>query len=352
MLDKLKVEDGDEIHDFVTHALNSTFGKVITALILLALRIARVNKKKGIEEEVKWSNDFRDKYDELLEKGIIEAYTLLGQYMANLYYLDKEWVKDKIKTLENQQDTRFWEAFMDGYLFGIRVYDELYELMRSHYLYGIGYDFKEKHTQEKLIQHVAIGYLRGHENIGDTKSLFRKILDTWKTEHIEGIIGFFWAQRGYKKDKNIREKIINFWRWIYKNKYKKAVDLTNGDKEILSDLSKLTVFLPKIDDESFKWLMTSAPYVHVNFNSPFFIEYLDNLKDKDSNSPKYVGKIFLRMVERMPAGLISDDDQKHIRSIVENLYNSGQKAIADKICNVCGSKGYEFLRDIYEKHQE
>jgi len=48
MLDKLKVEDKDEIHDFVTHALNSAFGEVIAAFISLALRIARVNKKKGI----------------------------------------------------------------------------------------------------------------------------------------------------------------------------------------------------------------------------------------------------------------------------------------------------------------
>ena len=104
----------------------------------------------------------------------------------------------------------------------------------------------------------------------------------------------------------------------------------------------------KIDNESFNWLMTSAPYVHVNFNSPFFIEYLKNLKDKDSNSPKYVGKIFLKMLE----SFTPDYDQKHIRFIVENLYNSGQEAVADRICNIYGSRGYEFLRDIYEKYQK
>jgi len=349
MLEKLTIEENkEEIHDFVTHALNSAFGKVITALIFLALRIARVNKKKGIKEEVKWSNDFRDKYNELLKKGVIEAYTLLGQYMANLYYLDKEWVKDKIKELKNKQGTKCWEAFMDGYLFGVRVYDELYRLMKSHYLYSIEYNFKERHMEERLIQHIAIEYLRGHEDIDDTESLFKKVLDTWKTEYIKEIISFFWIQRDYKEDENIKEKIINFWRWIYENKYKEVETLTKEDKEILSDLSKLTVFLPKIDNESFNWLMTSAPYVHVNFNSPFFIEYLDNLKDKDSNSPKYVGKIFLKMLE----SFTPDYDQKHIRSIVENLYNSGQKAIAGKICNIYGSRGYEFLRDIYKKHQE
>jgi len=103
--------------------------------------------------------------------------------------------------------------------------------------------------------------------------------------------------------------------------------------------------LLKIDEENFNWLIACAPHVHINFNSPFFIEYLDNLKNKDSNSPKYVGKIFLKMLK----SFTPDYDQKHIRSIVEHLYNSGQKAIADKICNIYDSRGYEFLRDIYEK---
>ena len=221
--------------------------------------------------------------------------------------------------------------------------------MRNHYLYAIGYDFKERHTEERIVQHIAIGYLRGHEDIESTESLFRKILDVWKAQHIREIISFFSMQRDYKKNANIIEKIINFWRWIYETKYKKeVVDLTNEDKQILSDLSILTVFLPKIDDESFKWLMLSAPYIHINFNSPSFIEYLKNLKDKDSNSPKYVGEIFLKMLE----SFTPDYDQKHIRFIVENLYNSAQETVADRICNIYGSRGYEFLRDIYEKYQK
>ena len=39
-------------------------------------------------------------------------------------------------------------------------------------------------------------------------------------------------------------------------------------------------------------------------------------------------------------------------SITEHLYNSAQEAVADRICNIYGSRGYEFLRDIYEKYQK
>ena len=39
-------------------------------------------------------------------------------------------------------------------------------------------------------------------------------------------------------------------------------------------------------------------------------------------------------------------------SITEHLYNSSQEAVADRICNIYGSRGYKFLRDIYEKYQK
>jgi len=34
------------------------------------------------------------------------------------------------------------------------------------------------------------------------------------------------------------------------------------------------------------------------------------------------------------------------------LYNSNASDSANKICNIYGSRGYEFLRDIYEKHNK
>jgi len=43
-------------------------------------------------------------------------------------------------------------------------------------------------------------------------------------------------------------------------------------------------------------------------------------------------------------------DKKHIRSIVEFLYNSNAKEYADEICNTYGSREHEFLRDLWEKY--
>ena len=364
VLSELKTEDRQN-NDTVTHALNSPEGKIITAMIYLALRIARIEEKKGIKKEPKWSSEIKDWYEEIIKSGIIEGYTLLGQYMPNLYYLDQAWVKNKIQEISPEKNINLWVAFMEGYLFSGRLHDDLYKLMKNHYIKALEHVFKEKYTNQRLVEHISLQYLNGKEAMDDPEGLFMKLIYRWNPSQIEEIIGFFWGERadlGEKAGPLLQEKspelqkmtgrIIEFWRFIYGNKYsrKKPDELTKDDKDILGYLSKLTIFLPKIDEEKFNWLNTSAPYVNISvgFNAPFFIEYLDILKDKDQDTTHFVGEVYLKMLE----GSTPDFDKKHIRSIVEYLYVSGEKVNADKICNIYGLRGLDFLRDLYEKYQQ
>jgi len=363
ILDNLKFKKPEEKEGAVIYALNSTPGKIITALIYLALRIARVEAKKGIKEEIQWSNDLREKYEKLLKDEIIEAYTLLGQYMGNLLYVDKEWVKGKIQSISPLR-IDLWEAFMEGYLWASKVHE--YELMRKHFLKAIDHKFKEKHIEERLVQYICLGYLGDKENFNEN-SLFGKLLKRWKASHIEVIIKFFWAhhkrlimQEDEKKSEStvipekdeIIKKIINFWRWVYKKHYKKSTpeNISEDDKVILSNLSTLTIFLSQIDSENFEWLKLSARYVETHFNTNFFIEYLDGLKDDKC----YVGEIFLEMLNNFVPYLHTGSN---IKSIVEHLYEIGEKPnkekcreSANRICNKFGENGFDFLRDIYERY--
>ena len=351
LLDNLKDEEDKKITDYVTYSLNTPLGRTITAVILLALRMARVSSEKGIVSDIKWKPEFKKKYEEILNNKVIEGFVNLGYYLPNLYYLDKEWVKVKIKSIENEKGSNFWEAFMDGYLSIGKVYDEFYVLMRDHYQYGIGYNFKKKRDNEHLVQHIALGYFRKHESIYEEGCLFKQVLDKFEYNQIEDIIRYFWMQRGYIKeqaevDKVISERIIDFWRWLYE-KYKKKDSLNEEDKKILSNIAKLATILPQIDKENIDWLMLSAPYIHESFSSSFFIEYLDELKDKGDSkeTAKYIGEIFLKMLEKFTP----DYDQKHIRSIVEFLCNNGAKESGKKICNIYGSREQYFLKDIHDK---
>lgn len=96
-------------------------------------------------------------------------------------------------------------------------------------------------------------------------------------------------------------------------------------------------------------------YIGIDYAFSFFIEYLDVLKDRGdkSDSAKYVGEIFLKMIEgygeekRPP-----DYPKEHIKSIVEFLYSSPTaREYAKDICNIYASKDMPFLKEIYEKHE-
>ena len=350
IIEKLPVKRKESSRDAVIETLNTSYGRVIIAMILLSLRKARVEDKKGIKKEIRWEPV---KYENLIEKGIIEAFTLFGQYMPNFTYLNKSWVEEKIEEFESfPKDDIRWQSFMEGYLFGYRIYQDLYGLMRSHYIRGIEKDFGKSPTENRLVQHITIGYLRGNESLEGQDSLFKRIMDKWDHSQIGEIVNFFWSQAQYLKeeakqeseeDKRVKDRIIEFWRWTYENRNVVKDKLKKDYKEVLSGLARLTILLDKIDLESSKWLLLSAPCAS---NSSFFIKYLNKFEDKESI--RFIGKIFLEML----SAITPDYNQEHIISIVKKIYKFGNRTEADKICNVYGSRGCEFLRPIYEEHNE
>ncbi len=356
ILDKLQPEREKETLDPITHAMNSAFGTTITAMIYLALRIARLQRKDD-EEVVKWSDDLREKYETMLKQNIVEAYALFGQFIGNLYYLDKSWVEKKIQKFLGI-NYKLWYSYMYGYLVAGRFHKNMYVLMREHYKKAISDAFKEKSIEKMLVQHIAVGYLQGIDDKSGV-SLFDSMLAKWYPSQIMATINFFWMQRNVlikKAEADIaerhggqRNKIIKFWGVLYEKYMGKS--LNDDDKKILSAVIKLTIFLDKINNLYIDWLMLSVPYVHLEFNSPIFIEYLDKLKDKDNKveSAKYVGKIFLKMLKTYTP----DYNPKHIRSIIGYLFSlEDTSKMANDICNIYGKEGYDFItKDIWKKYK-
>jgi len=347
--------------DLITATLNSAKGRVFSALVNYALRIARLSKDK--KAQIRWSERIRDEFTRRLDRNIEpspEWSVSLGEYLPNLHYLDRSWVEENINRIFPRENENHWQAVMEGYLFGARVYDPLYELLRSsgHYQKAIYAESKNKHIRERLVEHLCIGYLRGKENLTDEDSLFRQCLDAWKTDDIIGMISFFWMQREYlarhvpdetvdDESENLkivgRKRILDFWGRV-SDELKHKSDFSEDEKKILSDISKLSCFIDHVDEEKLSWLNLSAKFVGFDFDASFFIEYLDMLSD---NSPHEVGIIYLTML----AYSTPDYDREHIRSIVDKLYDSGEKESANKICNSYFGKGFGFLRDIYEHNK-
>ena len=341
-----KVESDIKYDDDLSMSIaNSPKGLILTAAIDYSLRYARLNKDS---DEVRWPEIIKDEFTNRLNKTLddsLEFSFILGMYLPNLLYLDKNWVEENINLIFPLEYEGQWKAAMQGYLLHSKVYDRSYSLIKEngHYLSAINAEFGKKEIREKIIQHVCIGYLIGKENLTENGSLLFILLEDWNSKDILEMISYFWMLRRAEElsDKHI-EKIILFWDFIFTH-YKNKIELCNDDKNILASIAKLAVFLDRIDERNFEWLKLSVKYLSNNFSS-FFIEYLDKLVD---NSPNEAGLVYLEILEN---DIYPDYDEKHIKSIVYKLYNNHQKDIADEICNLYGSKGLNFLRDIFDEN--
>ena len=352
ILDRLKYEDEDTT-DYITYMLNTSFGKNISALLSLSLKKAKLSSEKDSDKTTKWEIEYKIKFEELIKKGIVEVFTIFGRFIPNFYYLDKEWTESKIKSFGEIKYNRIWEAFMQGYLSIPRVYDNLYLLMMHQYQRGLEYSFKDEHCNEAVVEHIAISYLRGLEKIDNTDSMFMKILQKWNDRDIKTIIDLFWREHKYLDKNNSKHTIIidriqTFFYWVFINKYKDRdiEDITASEKSIISSLSHLIVYFEKIDEKNWSLIELCANFVHIDYNSSFFIEYLNKFDEK--NSLAFVGKAYLKMLE----SFTPDYDKEHIKSIVEKLYVNKEKQIADQICNIYGENEFEFLRGIYLKFNQ
>jgi len=338
--------DLPDMKDLVTSVLNSTKGKIFSAMINYSLRYARLYKR---ENEERWVNSIKEDFTKRLNREIepsLEFSVILGEYLANLYWLDKKWVTDNLNRIFPKDNDTHWKAAFTGYLFySSRVYKDLYFLLRKneHYAKAIKTEFNDSHITERLVQHICIGYLEDWEKLEDKESLIFQLIENKNINQLSAIVSFFWMLRDELNDK-IKIKVKPLWKTLY--------ELVRQNEEnpkyqkLISNLSKWLSLIDEIDDEIFEWLKLSAKYVDRDYNTPFFIEYL--LKHA-SETPAKVGEIYLEMLN---ADIYPDYKKEDIQEIVHLLYYKNEKESAGRICNLYGAKGFDFLKDIYETHRD
>lgn len=346
ILENLKQKKDEKPRDAVGLTLNSAYGKTITALIYLAREEFLRKEKKVEKSKAKLDADVKRLFEKLFDDGVVEAYVLFGEYLRWFYYFDSKWTENKVRVFISI-DKYFWQSFLDGYVIPAEVNQTLYDLMTKHYERAIGNKFEDERTQERLIDHVAIGYLRGAKN-----KLFNKVLAKWDLEQIKEVISFFVADRKVISENSLfRQKVIIFWKRLYK-KYEKRKKLSESEKKLISDSSRFIALFGKINYELFQLLKFTTPYVGTTFNSAEFIEGLDKLKNKGSKKTvgKYIARLFIEMLKgdsKIPAY-----DKVNIRSIIEFLFGIDDlkvKELAREICNIYTENGNdELVRDIYK----
>jgi hypothetical protein len=347
LLDKQESTASGKDEDALTEAINTTKGHVLESFKSYVLRRYRDFEKlpdKGIKEKEDFWKTVEPLFSREIERtkeGNFEFSSLAGAYLPNLYYLHKDWIASNINNILPAEE-KHWRCAMQGYSYVNTVYAVIYSLLKDngHLKRALDTKFSNDQTKRRIIENVAVSYLRGQETIDGQSSLFKYILEKWNPDDIEEVISLFWAHRDAQLEGDQKERIFEFWRYCF-NRTKGKED---ENKDILSDLNLLAVFLDQLQTEHVDWLKQSAKYVEERYHSSFLLEYFDKLADTNS---KDVGNVFLIMLEKS----IPWYKQENIQSIVEKIYKAGFKnEIANPICDKYARAGFEFLTTIYKKY--
>ena len=137
--------------------------------------------------------------------------------------------------------------------------------------------------------------------------------------------------------------MIPTWRILYESLSQK--DDVEKYGEVLSRLSGWVALVDRIDAEVLKWLKMSTQHIRGLTDSAFFVE---ELLPHAAKTPAEVGDIYLGMLTH---NIYPYHDQEHIQEIIRALYRTGHTEVADRICNLYGAAGFDFLRALYDENQ-
>jgi len=312
-----------ETGDLITAALNSPKGCIFLAMINYSLRIARLS---GKDQVTRWATSIKSDFDKRLNRQVepaLEFSTILGEYLAHLYYLDEKWVTDNINRIFPKDNDVHWKVAFTGYLiYSRRVHKELYLLLREngHYAKAIEIDFADRQATEGLAGHICIGYIEEWESLSDKTSLICRLIEQGNIDQLSEVIHLFWRFRE-KLDDKIKPKIKPLWGTLIGRLSQNKANPVY--QRALSNLSTWLSLIDKIDDQISEYLKVSAPYIQKT-DEYFLIEYL--LRHV-SDEPAKVSEIYIEMLN---AGVYPDIKQENIKEIVGILYDQGQRESAEK----------------------
>ena len=330
--------------------LNSDKGRVFSAMVNYALQFARTNASG--DTDCRWSYairaDFTKRLDRNVESSLEFSYTL-GFHLPYLLYLDKEWVYLNINHIFPQRNEGHWQAAFSGYLLYPEVREEFYLLLKAHghYQKALNTHFADGKILNGLVRHICTGWIEGSEVLNDKTSLIHQLIHSGNPNLLTSMVYFF-SQRADNLSDKVKVKVIPAWRALFEvlSQYRNEPAYQN----VLVSLLGWLGLIDKIDAEVLTWVKASISDIgKVPSYGLTLSRFIKALRKHALKTPEAVGKIYMEIPQRIMWDLQVEADD--IKETVRILYNQGQKANADNICNYFVESGSEFLRPIYEEYQ-
>jgi hypothetical protein len=280
-------------------------------------------------------------------RGIIDSYIIIGWYYPQFYYLNKDWLFDKIESFKDLNED-LWLGFMGGFLSSNPPFDkELYKIMISHYEKAIHYPNELKGMGgHKIIMHFISFYFWKYKSFDE--SLLKKLIETSSIEILNSLIHKLWIQNKYVaqlddiEQELFENQLILVWKFLL---------LRFKELNIESVESDLTYFLKlfrKINHEILDLIKLSYKLRanHSRYDNNNSIEAIEKFI-KNKSKVDVIADLALLIIN--PNYFLDKDKSKMIKTI-EFLYQNGQKIAADELCNKISAGGNDFLRDIYNSY--
>lgn len=328
-----------EFNDLVTSVLSSGKGQTYVALLSYSLRWARLYRK---DDAVRWKKEIKELFIQKLDpekETSPELWVTLGQFLGNLFWLDKEWAQANINKIFPKKYETVWRYTITGYLFhASKIFKGVFETLKvnGHYSKAISTKFSKTEINDRLVGHICLAYTLGWEDLSEENSLISKLINNENADQYKSIVQFFLSKKTQTGLKPLWAKIHPL---LMKN-------ISNESFQIAaSKFLLLLAVIDEIDDNVFNWVKDYIPYFKKDFNLHIFIE---TLARHVKTQPKFAGDLLLALLEN---NVIPEFENKYIITIVDTLYRNNLKVLADKICIFFGEMGILFLRDIYERNQ-
>jgi len=332
--------------DAMTEAINTGRGHCLEALFDLSLYICRNGDKRAQSHAEDW-NWLQPEFDRQLSEcrgGNFEFSTICGSRIHNIHYLSRGWLEENVAGIFPLQEEfeRNFDCAIQGLAYSQGPIREIYLLLRGKSVikHALARSSQGRHARERLLQYISVAYLWGDEDFSSPGGALQPLFSAFPEADIREIVRFFWGiQREQLRQEQV-EKIIGFWGACMSRIDTEKVD----HRSVLSDLGLLTAYLRSIEGEQERWLLEIAPYIDVNHNANFLLEYLDALVEA---SPSRVASITLAIAKSTRG---YSDFAGRFESIVEKLFRLGHRDAAKAICNQEGLLDLPGVEKLYREH--
>jgi len=376
------IENSKTNMDPYTLAINSVRGNAIIAVIDYALWYASLTKG-NYSTDIKNPNRLigEERIQKLLDDKLtnkqddpsLAIHSVFGVYLANLAYLNYEWVKaniDKIFPKEKDKEV-YWSTAWGGYINASRFSTDLYRLLKTNFEKAIGYLSRGdkmipsgfgRSPEDALSEHLVVACLNGKDDIRKSNSLLRKFAEIPNNPSITHAIQFvtnlfkefpdekrksFWPQT--KELWKIRINVVN-----NELKKKKRSDKEDEyDREFSRYISWLNNLPKNITLKELELLLLETIKINQRgWQLPNFIEYLSQ---NSVEYPLIAINLFEKLMNTKAPSYFFQGKEKEIENILENAINTEKSEAyyyADQIINKFGEWGNYYFKEFWKKNLE